>query len=121
MAELKFEIGEAQIQNAIAVAIAGSFSPERNAEVVRDIVRAHLSHRESTYDKETLLSKSVGNMIREIAIDEVKKLIAEKEDKIRSIVRQTLGESFTDSIFTQLQLALSHKIVSNISINADLE
>jgi len=118
MAELKFEIGEAQIQNAIALAIAESFSPERNAQVVRDVVRAHLNYKESSYDKETMLNKAVGKMIRDIALDEVKNLIAKEEPKIREIVRVALGESFTDSIIAQLQTSIANKVVSSISITA---
>ena len=121
MPELKFDIGEAQIQNAIAVAIAESFSPEKNAQVVRDIVRAHLNHKESSYDKETLLSKSVGKMVREIALDEVNKMIAKEETKLREIVRSALGESFTDSIIEQLNNSIAHKVVSSIQITAYVE
>lgn len=120
MAEIKFDISEVQIQNAIAVAIAESFSPDRNAQIVRDIVRAHLSYKENSYDKETILSKVVGTMIRTIAVDEVQKIIKEKEMEIRSIVRRTLGESFTDSVFIQLQASLSHKVISQIQITANL-
>lgn len=121
MAELKFEIGEAQIQNAIAVAITQAFSPEKNAQVVRDVVRAHLNHKENSYDKETLLSKSVGKLIRDIALDEVKKLIAEQDSSIRAIVRGCLGESFTESILDQLKISLSNKVVASIHVTASLE
>lgn len=121
MAELKFQIGEAQIQNAIAVAIAESFSPERNAQVVRDVVRAHLNHKENSYDKETILSKTVGKIIREIAINEIQKIIQEQEPNIRNITRKTLGEQFTDSLLTQLKSQLSRKIISDISISATIE
>ena len=120
MAELKFEIGEAQIQNAIALAITESFSPEKNAQVVRDVVRAHLNYKENSYDKETILSKAVGRMIRDIALDEVKNLITKEESKIREIVCTALGESFTDSVLNQLKSALANKVVSNISIVANL-
>jgi hypothetical protein len=118
MAELKFDIGEAQIQNAIALAITESFSPEKNAQVVRDVVRAHLNYKETSYDKETILSKAVGRMIRDIALDEVKNLISKEEPKIREIVRVALGESFTDSIIAQLQTSIANKVVSSISITA---
>lgn len=121
MAELKFDIGEAQIQNAIAVAIAESFTPEKNAQLVRDVVRAHLNHKENSYDKETMLSKVVGNMIRELALDETRKVISEQEKEIRRIIRGYLGEPFTNSIFEQLKISLSNKVVSNISINATLD
>ena len=120
MAVLEIGIGAAEIQNAIAVAIAEAFSPERNAQIIRDVVRAHLSAKEGLYDKETILGKTVGNMIRGIAVDEVQKLISSQEDKIRLIVRDTLGPSFTDSIFDQLKLSLSRKVVAEIEIKATL-
>ena len=121
MAEIKFDIGEAQIQNAIAVAIAESFTPERNAQLVRDIVRAHLSYKENDYDKETLLNKVVGRLIRGIATSELEQMIKSQENNIREIVRDTLGEPFTTSVFNNLKAALAHKVVSNIQIRVDLD
>lgn len=121
MAQIKLDIGEAQIQNTIAIAIAESFSPEHNAQLIRDIVRAHLSIKEGTYDKETLLSKSVGKIIREIALDEVGKLLNEQDEAVRKIVRETLGKPFVESVLSQLKTSISNKVIANVRILTDLK
>jgi len=117
---LTFDIPEGQIRDAIAVAIAESFSPERREAIIRDVVRAHLQIREGTYDKETLLSKQVGAQIRQIAQDEVKIIISSLEPAIRERVRKTLGEGFSDSVLCQLENALSCKVVDGISVSVSL-
>ena len=91
MPDFKFEIGEAQIQNAIAVGIAESFSGEKKEAIIRDIVRAHLSVKESSYDKETLLSKVVGQGIRKIASEALAAKVEEARPAIERTVLEVLG------------------------------
>jgi len=121
MSEIKLEIGEGQIQNAIAVALAESFSPENKASIIRDVVRAHLNHKENTYDKETILSKVVGKHVRDVAMVQVKERLDEMKPDIQKIVKDSLGKQFSESVFMQLRQALSRVVVSGISLNVNLE
>ena len=121
MSEIKLEIGEGQIQNAIAVALAESFSPENKASIIRDVVRAHLNHKENNYDKETILSKVVGKHIRDVAMVQVEECLDEMKPDIQKIVKSSLGKQFSESVFTQLRQALSRVVVGGIKFNVNLE
>lgn len=119
--KLELEITEGQIQNAIAVAIAESFSPEKRDALLRDTVRAHLSLKQNSYDKETILSKQVGQQIREYAKEAVKELLEGLKPEIQKITSECLGPQFKESIFEQLKNALAYKTVGAIQINVDLD
>ena len=121
MADFKVEIGEAEIRNAIAVAIAESFSPERQESLIRDIVRAHLQFKTGSYDKETLLGKVVGEQIRTIAVEEISKMMQENKEKFAVIVRNLLGETFVDSVCLQLEDAIKSITTNKLRLIADME
>jgi hypothetical protein len=119
--ELKLEIGEAQIQNAIAVALAESFSPERKDRLIKDIVRAHLNVKQNSYDRETLLNQQVGNTIREMARVEVGNLVETWRPKVNEIVAKALGPSFQDALFERLKDALQSIRVDTTSIRVQFD
>jgi len=121
MADIKLEIGEAEIRNVIAIAIAESFSPERQKSLIRDIVRAHLQYKSGPYDKETLLGKVVGEQIRTIAVEEISKMMQENKEKFAVIVRNLLGKTFVDSVCLQLEDAIKSITVSKIRLIANME
>ena len=121
MADFKFEIGEAQIQNAIAVAMAESFSQERKDQIIRDVVRAHLSRVEDRYDKETILEKSVGSLIRRIATEVLEEEIEKRRPVFYKVIQEILGPGFEENICTQLKNGLIARKVKDIHVSLQLE
>jgi hypothetical protein len=120
-AAFKLEITEGQIQNAVAIALAESFSQEKRDAMFRDVIRAHLSVRENTYDKETLLTKRVGTMIRAAADEAVKLKLDELKPEIMKIVSDSLGSRFAESIYAQVRQAVANVTVSSIRVTAELD
>ena len=117
MAEIKLDIGQAVLENAIAVAIAESFTPERREQIIKDVVRAHLTHKESSYDRETILSKLVGQSIREAAVAKTKELVEKMKPEVDKRVEKLLGPTFKAAVFAALDAALAHVVVSNMVID----
>lgn len=120
MSDLKLEIGEAQIQNAIAVAVAESFSGEKRDALLRDIIRAHLSAKENSYDKETLLNKRVGSMIRTYAGECLEAELQALKPKIAEIVNKHLGPGFEEEVCSQLIKGLTYRKVTGISVSVSV-
>ena len=120
MSDLKLEIGEAQIQNAIAVALAESFSGEKRDALLRDIIRAHLSSKANSYDKETLLSKTVGDMVRKYAQEAVLAEVEKAKPQIEAMVQSVLGPGFADDVCRQLEYGLSRKKVEGIAVSVTM-
>ncbi len=117
-ASIDLNITEGMIANAMAVAIAEAFSPEKKDQVLRDVVRAHLAFKQNSYDRETMLSKAVGDQIRLQATEAVKAKVAEMAPEIRRVVDKALGPKFSESVLTQLEASVSRLAVSNITIDA---
>lgn len=118
MNAIRMDLTEGQIQNAVAVALAEAFSPAQREALIRDIVRAHLSQKANSYDKETLLSKAVGSLIREIAEKAMREKVEEMAPRIREIVRGALGERFEQQVLDQLRYAIGRLAIANLSITA---
>lgn len=117
-AKIDLNISEGMIANAISIAIAESFSPEKKDQVIRDIVRAHLSYKQNSYDRDTMLSKALGDAIRQQASEAVKQRISELAPDIRRVVDKALGPKFTDGILAQLESAVQRLAIANIVIDA---
>ena len=121
MASLELEIGEAQIQNAIAVAIVESFSGEQRDKVIRDVVRAHMSVKKDCYSKQTLLDATVGEQIRTMATKCLMEEIEKARPMVEQVVREVLGPGFEESICDQLRVGLAQRRVRGISVSVDVE
>lgn len=120
MASLNLEIGEAQIQNAIAVAITEAFSQDKRDQLLRDIIRAHMSVKQNSYDRETLLSKEVGQMVRSVAVKVMKAKVEEWRPEIEAIVSKMIGPNFKANVTQQLEVALGNMAYRNINIKAEV-
>ncbi|MBI2934624.1 MAG: hypothetical protein HYY29_03530 [Chloroflexi bacterium] len=118
---INIDIPEAVIRNAVAVAVAESFVPERRDALLRDIVRAHLQVKENEYDKQTLLAKQVGAVVRRIAEDETTRVLDSMRPDIERIVCETLGEQFKTGVFASLRASLARVVVGHITVSVDLD
>jgi len=117
MPDLKLDIGEGQIQNAIAVAIAESFTGDRRDALLRDVIRAHMNQKESHYDKETLLSKRVGQLVRDMAQVAIVAEVEKARPTIERIVREALGPGFEEVVATQLRDGLARRKVEGVTVS----
>lgn len=116
--QLKLQIGEAEIQNAIAVALAEALSPERKDAMIRDIVRAHLTVKDGIYGRETVLGKTIGNLLRIEAEKQVREIFEDKvAPRVRGIVLDALGPAWVDAICTQLKTAIAKRMVTGITVD----
>lgn len=119
---IKIDIAESDIKNAIAIAITESFAPDKRDSILRDLIRAHLGHRENSYDKETILSKRVGEMVRSTAIDEIKKIFDTALDaRVRTIVQETLGQAWVENVVTEFKASLAHAVGYKISVSVSAQ
>lgn len=117
-AKIDLNITEGMISNAIACAIADAFSPEKKEQVLRDIIRAHMSVKENSYDRETLLSKTIGTAIRKQASEAVAESVADMADDVRRIVAEIFGPKAKADILAQLETSLKALVIGNITITA---
>ena len=119
--ELKVEISEGDLKNAIAVCIAESFGPDKRDALLRDVIRAHIDVRKNTYDKDTLLSKSVGDMIRRCAEEEIAASFGEKiAPRVREIVRERMDEKYCDSVVLEVERAIASLTVDGLRFSASI-
>jgi hypothetical protein len=117
MPDIKLEIGEGQIQNAIALALVDAFSSEKKDQLIRDVVRAHLTARSDSWGRDTILSKAVGDMLRKTAEDKMRETVASWKPDIEAMVVKKLGEPFKNSIISSLEKSLSNLLVSNLRVD----
>lgn len=117
---LKLEISEGQIQNAIAVALAESLPPEKRDALVRDVVRAHLTLKTNSYDKETLLSKALGDALRGMAKQALDVELEAMRPKVDALVQEIFGDKFQGDVLDQLKTQLSQVAIKNLKVSVDI-
>lgn len=117
MSSVKLEITEGQIQNAIAVALAESFTDEKRDALLRDIIRAHLNTKKDNYSRETLLSETVNKFVREVVAVELAKHIEGMRPEIEAIIAKFFGEGVKPQIQEKLEEALSRAITKDLQVS----
>lgn len=121
MTEMKLDISEGMITNAIAVAISEAFAPEKRDALLRDVIRAHLTTKKNSYDKHTLLDEEVGKVIRAVAQEMVVARIEELRPDIEKVVRSTLGKGFETSVIEGLKSSLKNCRITRVDVRAEID
>lgn len=116
---LSIELTDGQIKDAVAVALAECFSPERRDALIRDIIREHLTAKRETYSRETLLTETVGRAIKAIAEEALKVELEKMEPEVHALIAKQFGEGMKDSIFEQLKTSLSRMTAQGIQIKVE--
>lgn len=121
MAAVNIELTEGQIRDAVAVALAEAFSDEQRQRLILDVVRAHLQARERDYDRETILAKRAGEMIREIAKEELSLQLETMRPRVRAALRTWMGKEWEDAILLNLTAELKKIIVRGVKVIVDCD
>lgn len=117
MSTVKLEITEGQIQNAIAVALAEAFTPEKKDVLLRDLIRAHLTTKKGPYDKETLLSETVNTHIKLIVKDQLEKDLQAMRPEVEVLVSKFFGSTVKPQITENLEKAISAAVSKDLQIS----
>ena len=117
--KIDLRIPEGEIKNAIAIAIAESFTQEKKDALIRDVIRGHLSQRKDSYSRSTLLDECVGSLIRKIAEEELVVVLETMRPQIKNSISKYLGVSFKDSLCSQVEEALKHTIIYGLKISVE--
>lgn len=116
MSTVELKLTEGQIQNAIAVAIAEAFTPERRDELVRDAIRAHLTIKSSSYDKETLFSTAVNKQLREMVGAELEKEVQSMRPELEALVKKYFHQNIRAEILGSIETQLATALTKNIQV-----
>ncbi|MCA9817086.1 MAG: hypothetical protein KC652_18375 [Cyanobacteria bacterium HKST-UBA01] len=117
MSTVELKLTEGQIQNAIAVAISESFTPERRDELLRDAIRAHLTVKASSYDKETLFSATVNKQLREMVGTELEKEVQKMRPELEALVKKYFHQNIQSDILCSIEKQLAEDLTKNIKVN----
>jgi len=121
---VNINISEGEIRNAIAVALAESFSPEKRDALLRNVVRAHLEMKSSGGgwgSDQTILDKAVGEMLRKEAEVQLLEVLGAMKPRVAQIVKKALGPQFEASVYAKLEEALKNVQIGSIRIHAELD
>lgn len=121
MAEVSLKLTETQIQNAISIALTEALSQKDKDILLRDVVRAHMNYKENSYDRETLLSKQVGETVRRIASEKMALILESWKPEVEAVVEKTLGKNIKVDILSQIEYALGRATIANMKISIDLK
>jgi len=118
--ELKLDIPLSDIKNAIAVAVLSAFDQEKRDQMLKDVVRAHLTAKKDNWSKETILEETIGSQLKAMALEAVKLKIETWRPHFIKEIGKTL-EPCKDSLFDKFKEAVARVSVSSVSVTVELE
>ncbi len=117
MSTVELKLTEGQINNAIAIAIAEAFTPEKKDSLIRDIIRQHLTIKQDHYSKDTLFSHSVNKVIGVMVKEELDKQVEALRPEVEEMVKEVFGGKVKINIIEQLKYSLKKVALDNISVS----
>lgn len=114
--EVKLQLEEGQIINAIAVVIAEAFSPERRDALIRDILRSHLAMPADRYGKETMFSATVNKALQGMVEEQLKVEVEGLRPDVECIVSEYFGSSLREGLVKQIEKAITEGFAKGINI-----
>jgi len=115
---IKIDLTEAQINNAIAIAIAEAFTGEARDAMLRDLIRGHLAYKADRYGSETLIQKVLNETLKAQVDKSLREHLETLRPEVDALVKKMLGKNYRANILDQLQNSLSRLCLSSIYIEA---
>lgn len=119
--ELKLDLSEGDINNAIAVALAEAFTPQKRDELLRDLIRAMLTQKVSNYGKETFLSQAVQSRIKGMVENQLSAFVERLRPDVDLLVEEALGPQFKANVLDGVKSGLSRILLENVRVDVKLE
>jgi len=126
MSGVKIELTEGEIRNAVALALAESFSPEKRDALLRNVIRAHLEDKDQSGGwggrDQTILDKAVGVMLRTEAEAMLTERLAEMRPRVREIIGKHLGPQYEEALLGKFEEAMKATVrIANLSLHVEME
>lgn len=107
------------VDKTILVEVANALKGPKGEALVEAIVKVALTEPENTYSRETKFGMQIKEMIRQVAQECAKEVLAEHRERIKATIKERMGKD-ADKWVEAVAAKLSDSVTSNFHVHVEI-